>query len=238
MHIRIVNPNTTAAFTAGLQTAAAAVAAPGTRVTATQPRTGPTSIESHGEEARGALGVVEAVATGEREGVDAYVVACFGDTGVHAAREVARGPVVGMTEAALYAAAMLAPSFAIVTLPRRTRVHALRVVHETGLMHRCAVRAVDVAVLDLAEEAAAVFPAVLAEARLALDRDGAEALILGCAGMTELVAPLEAALGVPVIDGVLAGLKMAEGLVAAGLRTSKRCSYAPPPSGPGSEFPA
>jgi allantoin racemase len=237
MHVRIVNPNTTAAFTERLQVAAAAVAAPGTRVTATQPQTGPASIESHGEEAQGAIGVVAAVVAGEREGVDAYVVACFGDTGVHPAREVARGPVVGMTEAALYAAATLAPSFAIVTLPRRTRVHALRVVHETGLTHRCAVRAIDVAVLDLADEAAAVLPAVLAEARLALDQDRAEAIILGCAGMTELVAPLEAALGVPVIDGVLAGLKMAEGLVAAGLRTSKRCSYARPPSGPGSEIP-
>ncbi|MDX7951277.1 aspartate/glutamate racemase family protein, partial [Lichenihabitans sp. Uapishka_5] len=233
MHIRIINPNTTAAFTARLQAAGAAVAAPGTRVTATQPRIGPASVESHGEEARAAVGVVQAIAEGEREDVDAYVVACFGDTGVHAAREVARGPVVGITEAALYTAAMLAPSFAIITLPRRTRVHALRVVHETGLTHRCTVRAIDVAVQDLAEEAVAVLPAVLAEARLALVEDGAEALILGCAGMTELVAPLEAALGVPVIDGVLAGLKMAEGLVAAGLRTSKRCSYAPPPSGPG-----
>ena len=238
MHIRIINPNTTIAFTRRLREAAATVAAPGTVVTATEPLRGPASIESHGEEALGAVGVAEAVAAGEREGVDAYVVACFGDTGVHAAREVARGPVVGMTEAALYAAAILAPSFTVVTLPRRTRVHALRVVGETGLAHRCTVRAVDVAVLDLADEAAAVLPAVLAEARLALAADGAEALILGCAGMSELVAPLEAALGVPVIDGVLAGLKMAEGLVAAGLRTSKRCTYARPPSGPGSENPA
>jgi allantoin racemase len=235
MHIRIVNPNTTAAFTARLQTAAQAVAAPGTTVTAAQPRAGAASIESHTEEALGALGVMETVAAGEREGIDAYVVACFGDTGVHAAREIARGPVVGMTEAALYATAMLAPRFTIVTLPRRTRVHALRVVHETGLVHRCSVRAVDIAVLDLADEAAAVLPAVLAEARRALATDDAEAIILGCAGMTELVQPLEDALGVPVIDGVLAGVKMAEGLVATGLRTSKRCTYARPGSGPGSE---
>lgn len=228
MRIRIVNPNTTAAFTERVRAAAALVAAPGTTVLAGNPARGAATIESHAEEALGALGVMGEVEAGERDGVDGYVVACFGDTGVHAAREIARGPVVGMTEAALYAAAALAHTFAVVTLPRRTRAHALRVLHETGLTHRCTVRAIDVAVGDLEREAEATLPALLAEARLALERDGAEALILGCAGLTDLVAPLEVALGVPVVDGVLVGLKLAEGLVAAGLRTSKRSTYAHP----------
>lgn len=231
MHVRIVNPNTTAAFTERVRAAAARVAAQGTTVSAAQPCRGAASVESHAEEALGALGVMALVEAGEREGVDAHVVACFGDTGVHAARELARGPVIGMSEAALYAAAALAHRFAIVTLPRRTRAHAERVLGETGLGHRCAVRAIDVAVLELEDEADAALPALLAEARDALDRDGAEAIVLGCAGLTELVAPLERALGVPVVDGVLAGLKMAEGLVAAGLYTSKRSTYRHP--GPG-----
>ena len=233
MRIKIVNPNTTAAFTARVRAAAERIAAPGTVVLAGNPAVGAASVESHAEEVWGALGVMGEVEAGERDGVDGYVVACFGDTGVHAARERARGPVVGMTEAALYAAAALAHTFTIVTLPPRTRAHSLRVLHETGLGHRCTVRAVAVAVLDLEREADAVRPALLAEARRALDQDHAEALILGCAGLSELVAPLEAELGVPVVDGVLAGLKMAEGLVAAGLRTSKRSTYAPSGTGRG-----
>ncbi len=236
MRIKIVNPNTTAAFTARVLAAAKRIAAPGTVVLAGNPAAGAASVESHAEEVWGALGVMGEVEAGERDGVDGYVVACFGDTGVHAARELARGPVVGMTEAALYAAAALAHTFTIVTLPPRTRAHSLRVLQETGLGHRCTVRAIAVAVLDLEREADAVRPALLAEARRALDQDHAEALILGCAGLSELVAPLEADLGVPVIDGVLAGLKMAEGLVAAGLRTSKRSTYAPPPAGTGREI--
>ncbi len=231
MRIKIVNPNTTPAFTERVRAAAAGIAAAGTTVLAGNPAHGVASVESHAEEAVGAIGVMREVAAGERDGVDAYVVACFGDTGVHAAREIARGPVVGMTEAALYAAAMLAHSFSVVTLPPRTRAHALRVLHETGLGHRCTVRAIDVAVLDLAHEARATLPALLAEARLALAHDHAEAIVLGCAGLSELVQPLERQLGVPVVDGVLAGLKLAEGLVAAGLRTSKRSTYAAPPSG-------
>src|SRR5260370_29001379 len=132
----IINPNTTASFTERIRREAARVAAPGTSVLATNPADGPASIESHAEEALGALGVMREVEAGERQGFDAYVVACFGDTGVHAAREIAKGPVVGMTEASLYAAASIAHCFRIVTLPRRTRIHAQRVVCEVGLAHR------------------------------------------------------------------------------------------------------
>ena len=210
MRIKIINPNTTAAFTARVRAAAERIAAPGTHVLAGNPAEGAASIESHAEEALGARGVMDQVQAGERDGINGYVIACFGDTGVHAAREIARGPVVGMTEAALYAAAALAHRFTIVTLPPRTRAHALRVLCETGLGHRCTVRAIHVAVLDLEHEAEAIFPVLLAEAGLALEADHAEALIL---------------------DGVLGGLKLAEGLVAAGLRTSKRSTYAAPPSG-------
>ena len=231
MRIKIINPNTTAAFTRRVRAAAERVAAPGTVVIAGNPVQGATSIESHAEEALGALCVMAEVQAGERDGIDGYVVACFGDTGVHAAREIARGPVVGMTEASLYAAATLAHSFTIVTLPPRTRAHSLRVLHETGLTHRCTVRAIDVAVLDLEHEADVMLPALLAEARLALEVDHAEALILGCAGLSDLVVTLEQSLGIPVIDGVLVGLKLVEGLVATGLRTSKRSTYATPPSG-------
>jgi hypothetical protein len=51
--------------------------------------------------------------------------------------------------------------------------------------------------------------------------DDAEAIVLGCAGLTELAAPLADALGVPVVDGVLAAVTMAEGLLAQGLTTSR-----------------
>lgn len=231
MKICIVNPNTTAAFTTRLLRSAAAIAAPGTEVIAVQPGIGAASIESHAEEALGAIGVMQMVSAGEQAGVDAYVIACFGDTGLHQVREIARGPVVGMTEAALQAASLIAHRFSVVTLPPRTRAHSFRVLHDTGLTHRCTVRAVDVPVLDLEDEVAASGAIIEAEARLAIEQDHAEAIVLGCAGLSDLVEPLSKTLGVPVIDGVMVGLKFAEGLVAAGLRTSKRSTYDYPPAG-------
>jgi len=226
MHIRIINPNTTASFTEKCLLAGRAVAAQGTVVSAKNPSTGTASVESHVDEAVATVGVIEQIRTGEAEGVNGYVIACFGDTGLHAAREVSAGPVVGMTEAALYAAALIAPVFSIVTLPTRTRIFAERVVAHAGLERRCPnVRAIDVAVLDLEDEAAAVKEPFIEEARKAIQEDHAEAIILGCAGLQPLVQPLGEALGVPVIDGVAVAVKMVEALLTLGLTTSKRGAW-------------
>ena len=133
MHIRILNPNITQAITEGMATLGARFAAPGTTVDARSPATGTPSIESHVEEAIGAMGIIEQVAIGDSEGVDGYVIACFGDTGLAAAREMTRAPVVGMTEAAFFAASMVAARFSVITLPPRTRIHTERVLRETGM---------------------------------------------------------------------------------------------------------
>jgi allantoin racemase len=230
MRIKIINPNTTESFTERCLIAGRAVAAPGTVILAGQPSRGTPSVESYVDEATAILGVIEQVRAGEAEGVDGYVIACFGDTGLEAAREVATGPVVGMTEAALYAAALIAPVFSIVTLPPRTRVFAERVLWHAGLERRCPkVRTIDVTVLDCDDEASVVMEPFIAEARRAILEDNAEAIILGCAGLQPLVEPLSLTLGVPVIEGVSAAVKLAEALVAMRLATSKRGAWGYPP---------
>ncbi len=230
MRIAILNPNTTGAFTDRLRAQARAIAAPATTVIARSPGQGTPSVECHVDEAVATLGLLRLVQEEEALGTQGYVIACFGDTGIEAARELAVGPVVGMTEAALYAAAMLAPVFAIVTLPPRTIMQAERVVARCGLGGRCRrIRAIDVPVDDCVALDQGLLDAMLAESRRALDEDGAEAIILGCAGLSGLVEPMTQALGVPVIEGVSVALKLAEGLIASGLRTSKHCSYAAPP---------
>lgn len=229
MRIKIINPNTTASFTERCLVAGRAVAAPGTLISAGHPSNGPASVECYVDEANATLGVIEQVRAGEVDGIDGYVIACFGDTGLEAAREVAAGPVVGMTEAALYAAALIAPVFSIVTLPPRTRVFAERVLWHAGLERRCPkVRVIDVAVLDCEDEAAAVMEPFVTEARRAILEDHAEAIVLGCAGLQPLVEPLSATLGVPVIEGVAAGVKLVEALLSLRLRTSKRGAWSYP----------
>jgi allantoin racemase len=90
------------------------------------------------------------------------------------------------------------------------------------------VRASNVPVLALEEPGSDARHMIEAEIKRALAEDGAEAIVLGCAGMTDLVRELERSVGVPVLDGVACAVSLAESLIRIGLRTSKRNTYAPP----------
>jgi allantoin racemase len=231
MRIRVINPNTTAAMTAAIGAAARAAAAPGTLIEAVQPGFGAPSIECHADEAWAAAGVCEQVQRGEREGAQAYVLACFGDPGLHAARELALGPVVGIAEAAFHLASLVATGFSVVTTLKRTCVIAEHLVQQYGFERRCrGIHGTDIAVLALDDPASQAYSRIRDCAAQALARDGSGAIVLGCAGMADLCARLQAELGVPVVDGVAAGVKLAEALLALGLRTGKQGDYAAPPA--------
>jgi allantoin racemase len=229
MKIGVINPNTSSAMTAKIGHAARAVAAPGTQIDATHPSFGAPSIEDHLDDVWAAAGVVEQVRLGQAGGADAHIIACFGDPGLHAAREIATGPVIGIAEAAFHTATLLATGFSVVTTLTRTCVIAEHLVLQYGFERQCrGIHGTDIAVLELEDPASNAFARILACAHEALERDRSGAIVLGCAGMADLCHALQQRLGVPVIDGVGAAVKLAEALVALGLRTSKRGDYAAP----------
>ncbi|GLY17582.1 aspartate/glutamate racemase family protein [Kineosporia rhizophila] len=232
MRIRVINPNTTASMTATIAHAARAVAGPGTVVEAVNPEHGPVSIESHYDEALAVPGLLAEIARGEQEGVSAYVVACFGDPGLEAARERARGPVVGIAEAGMHAASFLGRGFSVVTTLSRTTGRAWDLARSYGFGERCrGVHSCEIPVLALETDPQA--RAVITEhCRRALEEDGSDAVVLGCAGMADLCASITNALGSPVVDGVAAATVFAESLVRLGLSTGKRGEFAPPPPKP------
>jgi len=225
--ILVINPNTSRAMTDTVGRCAREVAAPGTEVRAAGPSMGPESIESHYDAALSVPGLLIEVAQGEADGVDGYVIACFGDPGLDAARELARGPVVGIAEAAMHTASLLGRTFSIVTTLSRTIGRTRDLVHRYGFTDACAgVHASDIPVLDL--EAPEPRRHVLEACATALENDRSDVLVLGCAGMADLCGDISARLGVPVVDGVTAATKLVESLIALGLRTGKRDEYAPP----------
>lgn len=229
MKIRVINPNTSASMTASIGAAARAVAASGTSIDAVNPSFGATSIEDHLDDVWAAAGVAEQVRIGETEGADAHVIACFGDPGLHAARELARGPVIGIAEAAFHAATLVATGFSVVTTLTRTCVIAEHLVLQYGFERRCrGIHGTDLAVLELDAPGSRAFERILDCAEQALAHDKSGAIVLGCAGMADLGHALQRRLGVPVIDGVGAAVKLAEALVVLGLGTSKRGDYAAP----------
>jgi allantoin racemase len=209
--------------------AAASVAAPGTEIVAVSPSMGPESIEGHYDEAISVIGMLDEVRKGEAEGFDGYVIACFGDPGLLAAREIASGPVVGIAEAAMHFATTVATGFSVVTTLERTCVIARHLVETYGMTRFCRnVRGTDVAVLELERSGSDARRIITEECQRALTEDGSGAIVLGCAGMADLCKDISQAIDAPVLDGVGAAIKLVEGLVALGLRTSKRGDLAQP----------
>ncbi|MDL9937904.1 aspartate/glutamate racemase family protein [Gordonia sp. ABSL1-1] len=228
MRICVINPNTTASMTALIETSARAVARPDAEIVAVTSATGPAAIESHYDEALAVPGLLRAIET--NPGMDGYLVACFGDPGVHAAREIATAPVLGIAEAAMSIAAPLGRGFSIVTTLSRTVGHASDLVHHHGFGRRCrGIHACDIGVLELESNPVTV-DILIKAADAALAADGSDAIVLGCAGMADLAGEIGARIGAPVIDGVAAGVGMLTTMAAMGLSTGTASGEFAPPS--------
>ncbi|WP_433714937.1 aspartate/glutamate racemase family protein [Nocardia sp. CA-084685] len=228
MRIRVVNPNTTRAMTDTIERCAEAVVGPGTLLDAVTAEMGPASIESHYDEALSVPGILDAIRRGEQEGIDGYVIACFGDPGLDAARELARGPVIGIAEAAMRTASHLGGGFSIVTTLSRTIGRADELVYRYGMQRFCrGIHACEIPVLALEDPDARKI--ITAACGAAIDADASDAIVLGCAGMAELCDHIRDEVGVPVIDGVAAATLTVQSLITLGLRKSGRGEFATPP---------
>ncbi len=226
MKILVVNPNITASMTAKIEAAARAVARPDTQIVATNSKNGPASIQGFLDVATCIPGLLDEVRN--HGNVDAIVVACFDDTGLDAVRCLVDVPVLGIGEAAYHAASMVATKFSVITTLSRSVPGLENNLMRYGLSQKCAnVRATDIPVLKLEEGDPGTVAKIRAEIKDAIAQDNAEAIVLGCAGMADLMQMLSDEFGLPVIDGVASAVCMAEALVAAGLKTSKIGAYAP-----------
>lgn len=160
--------------------------------------------------------------------MDGHVIACFGDPGLLAARSWPR-PVIGIAEAAMHMATMVATRFSIVTTLPRTLIIARHLLHQYGFHQHCAaLHAIDLPVLALEDGSGLAQEKVRERCIRALKEDGSGAIVLGCGGMATTAQELTRELRVPVIDGVSAAVKMVESLVALGTATSKHGDLAFP----------
>jgi allantoin racemase len=227
MRILVVNPNTTASMTRGIAMAARTAGSPGVEIIAVNPEFGPPSIEGYYDEVFSIPGIIAEM---QKAGyVDATIIACFDDTGLDAARCVSAAPVIGIGEAAFHVASMIAHKFGVVTTLARSIAPIEHNLQKYGLASRCSgVRASDVGVLELEEPGSKARKIIEAEIERAVHDDGAEAIVLGCAGMADLSRQLSQTAGVPVLDGIACAVALAEGMARLGLRTSKINTYGVP----------
>jgi len=227
MQLLVINPNTTASMTAKIGAAAARVALPDTEVLAVNPDKGPPSIQGYYDEAISLAGLLEVVEANPQ--ADAIVIACFDDTGLDAVRCVSNKPVVGIGEAGYHLAAMLSNKFSVVTTLARSVPALEHNLVRYGLASRCAsVRASEVPVLELENPHSDARLKIGKEVKKAITEDHAEAIVLGCAGMTDLAQSLSDEHGLPVLDGVVSAVGLCETMVRLNLTTSTLGGYAQP----------
>ena len=228
MQILVINPNTSEEMTSDIGDAARRYARADTEIETVCPDWGPRSIEGHYEDYVAAVATLDVIR--ERAGgFDGVVIACFGDPGLPAARELSPVPVVGIAEAAMLTACMVAHRFSIVTVLPRVKPFLEDVVRYHGLESRCAsIRTTPLSVLDCERDPSAAEREIVKASRAAIADDGAEAICLGCAGMGPLDKAVQDQIGVPVLDGTACGVKLLEGIVDYGLFTSRVAAYKEP----------
>jgi allantoin racemase len=222
MRILVVNPNTSASMTDRLRRELEAVKAPGTEMTVTNPDQGPAAIESEEDEAR-AIPPMLALIRDQAPGHDAVIVACFSDPGLEQARQLVSIPVVGIEESSLHLACQLGRRFTILT-SRAARVPAkIEHVARLGLSSRLAsVRPLEMGVLEMDTDPDRARARVMDVGAAAVRDDGAEAIVLGCAGLAGHARETGLALGLPVIDPSPVALATAEMLVRLRLTNGRR----------------
>ena len=228
MKILLINPNCTHSMTQKAASAASKVARPETEIIAVTSSSGPPSIEGFLDVAMCQSALIEEAA--HYKDVDAVIVGCFDDTGLDALRCIFDVPVVGIGESAYHAASLISHRFSVVTTLSRSVAGISNNLNNYGLATRCtSVRATDIPVLKLEKNDPESLDLIRLEIKAALDEDGAEAIVLGCAGMADLMTQLSNEFKVPVIDGVACAVGFVEALVAAGIKTSKIGTYASNP---------
>ncbi|MBS0246621.1 MAG: Asp/Glu racemase [Proteobacteria bacterium] len=215
----VLNPNTNEQVTANIRSAAEPAVAAGTRLTVCNPPRGPFAIEDAADRAEAEPNVMELIRAQAAQ-YDAVVMACFDDIALDEARHVAGCPVIGAVEAALTAALALAPRFSVVTTVVAAVPTIVALLERYGAADVCTVRAAGIGVAEAASgegEASRKIAAAIADA---VRLDGAKAVILGSGGLAGRAGEFAAAAGVPVIDAILAAVRMAEDVASARGRTA------------------
>jgi allantoin racemase len=162
---------------------------------------------------------------------DAVILAGFGEHGKDALQEMLTVPVLDIAECAAHLAHLIGRRFSVVTTLDRSIAPIEDRLMLAGLREHCAsVRACGLSTADVDADPSAAVAAIVDEAARAVADDAAEVICLGCAGMAGVTATISAKLGVPAVDGVAAGVALAEALVGLGLRTSKVGVLAPGPA--------
>jgi Asp/Glu/hydantoin racemase len=208
----IINPNSSHPVTEGIDAAVEPLRSMGRDIRCLTLAEGPRGIESQ-MQADLTISPMLALAAKQSDAAG-FVIACFGDPGLHALRDQTSLPVVGIQEAAVMTALTLGQQFGVIAIMKRSIPRHMRAFGAMGVLDRLAGdRALGLGVADLADPDKSL-AAMIATSKRLRDDDGADVLIMGCAGMAHYRQILEDETGLPVVEPCQAAAAMALGQIA------------------------
>lgn len=221
----VINPNASQNVTDGIDAAIDPLRRFGTPIRCLTLSDGPPGIESQ-LQADLTIAPMLKLAAAQSDAAG-YVIACFGDPGLHALRDQTPLPVVGIQEAAVMTALTLGHRFGVIAILPASIPRHMRAFGALGVLSRLAGdRALGLGIADLADRQKSLNAMIAAGKRLR-DEDEADVLIMGCAGMAGYRQPLEDAVGLPVVEPTQAAVSMALGHICLSLsHTWKRDDHA------------
>ncbi|WP_020659933.1 aspartate/glutamate racemase family protein [Amycolatopsis benzoatilytica] len=231
MRLLVVNPNISDDVTDLIRAEAQRSTAPTTELVVRTAGHGVEYIETRFEALLAAGAVAELIA--EHRDVDGVLVAAFGDPGLPALKELADVPVLGITEAALCAAALQGQRFSIIAISDRITAWYRECVERFGFGGRLAsIRSIKEALHGIGSVQDDFRATLVDLARLAVEQDGADVVILAGAPLAGLAREVSGEIPVPVVDGIGAGIRFAEAVAGLASGTHRAGSFAAPPRKP------
>lgn len=213
--IFVINPNSTEAVTRGIDRACEPLRMAGApRIECVTLADGPPGIQTQRDVDGVVAPMLRLIAELDPRAA-AFVIACFSDPGLHSARETTRRPVLGIMECGILTALTLGQRFGVIAILATSIPRHLRTINAMGVASRLAnERAVGLPVVELADESKTSNRMI--EVGRALAADGANSIVMGCAGMAQYRDRVEQAAGVPVVEPTQAAVAMAIGRVRLG----------------------
>lgn len=228
--ILVVNPNTNPKNTKVIEDAIKPYIPKEFQLDVVNPEKGPIGLESYYHNYLAAVEVHKVIVDAEKKGYNGVVIACYGDPGIEAAKELVNIPVVGITEASYALARMLATKFLVVVSAETAVPRQIKYIKSLGIPDfQYAVRPIGLTVLGVMSDRMSAKDLIAENCKIALKETGSELIVMGCSGFSGLRADLEDQLQVPIIDPVVAGVGICATLIRMGLAQSKVSTYKTPP---------
>jgi len=222
MKILIINPNSDLEMTEAIAKTAVDFAERKYEVVCLPTPGAPKFIETYEDASQSAPGMIRILKENE-DTYDGFIIACHSDPNLDIMKEITPKPVIGIGEASMKIASMLGHKFSVISdtihsIPNKEdlarKYHLEKVLASVRAPHE----------KNELDSEKTIYTEV---ARKAVEKDAAEVLVLGCAGLTGLDKPIQTAVGAPVLDGIICALIIVSGLIQYGVSTSKIRKYNP-----------